>query len=128
MDAYKVVLRNPAGNLISCWVSEPKAKRVYEEGVPVVPEEGCGPLSAFATYGEAQQFLVWLRRLLYTPPRQYLMYKCRVVLSDLSDLIEEGLALWHTYASPNGKYGVGAWDLPQGTVLCSEITLLEKVA
>jgi len=126
MIAYKVV-ENREGGLWSAYVHDPIADRQYPIGVSVTPRSTCGPLSAFKTLEDALHFA---NAFILAQRKDMLVFKCRVSRSRRKD--REGYALWVEYrAEEFGSvelYGVVRQDLPAGTVLCSKITLLEKVA
>lgn len=131
MKAFKVVSEHDDGVLRSAWISNDKAQCVYGVGKPTQPNEGCGPLSAFEDLDAAREFCDWMRkewggRWL---TGRYSIYSCEADVTERVGKSEATyLALWAPgWELDDDAYGVCYLDLPEGTVLCSEITLLEEV-
>lgn len=112
------VLDSPHVSLVSVWIEIPRVVVRYRVGVPVRPNEGCGPLCAFKTKAQA---LEYARQIGHNRP--WAVFPCEYTPS-------EHCRMWFT--SPTfGKIDLfGTMDFPEGTVFADEVTLLlnEEVA
>lgn len=81
----------------------------YTVGVPTVPKDWCGPLAAFKTLQDVEQFVK------ENGHETAALFRCRVK----KDLENKYLL--------NGLGGTKLYTLPKGTVLCKEITLTKLI-
>lgn len=112
VDLYKVLWHRGTGELQSATARGHVVEYIPDQ--PATPEKGDGPLAAFATYDDAWTFLAPC-----TPPLYHQIWKCKGVVSRKKDL-------WVGCDESTRFYKFAA-DLPQGTVLCDEITITERI-
>ena len=125
VKAYKVVERLN-GKLLSYLVGP--ARIEYKSSEWTIPLEGCGPLTAFKTIGNAKEFLCphpnkIMRNFLIKTSE---IWECEAQMWNKKlprDEYGKTIALW----SNNIKKGFPLSALPKGTLLCEAVKLIRRV-
>jgi hypothetical protein len=115
MIVYKVCARRGKEPWRSCTVDKGRKPSCYHLKETTVPFPGCGPLAAFARKEDAIRFVEICNFVWYDPPT-FAIFKCR------ANKAKEEKLYFRKY-----KYSREANTLPQGTLLVSSVTLIERV-